>query len=176
MRRCLAYLAVGSLFLLLQSTIFALFFSPSWRPNLILILVLLLAIKEKPVPAMMTVLVVGALQDSLSGTTIGFHLTTSLAVFIFIRLLTEKLNVESPALLILMLIGANFFQGLLVGFIMTTFTDYGTVLYLLVTTLPQQTLSTLVVFFMIIILFPGWILGNPRGNDKNGRLFRGELM
>ncbi|MFO7765580.1 MAG: hypothetical protein R6V33_04035 [Pelovirga sp.] len=176
MRRCLAYVAAGALFLLLQSTLLAFFLPPPWRPNLILILVLLLGIKEKPVPAMLTVLVIGALQDSLGGATIGFHITTSLAVFILIRLLTEKLNVESPALLTLMLIGANFFQGLLVGFIMMTFTDYGTVLYLLATTLPQQTLSTLVVFFMMMAMFPGWILATPKQSDKNGRLFRGELM
>jgi rod shape-determining protein MreD len=171
MMRCLAYLAVAGVFLLLQSTFCPLFLDARWRPNLILILVLLLAVRERSLPAMLTVMLLGALLDSLSGTTLGMHIAACLVVFILIRLIAEKLNVESPALLILILIGAIVVHGLLVAFIMTTYSDLATILYLLATTLAQQTLSTLLVFFMLIILFPHRLLEASDRSDhaKNGR-------
>jgi len=174
MRRCLIYLVVASVFLLLQSTFFPFFLDARWRPNLMLILVLLLAIREKPVPAMLTVMLLGAFLDSLSGTTIGLHVAACLVIFIMIRLLAEKLNVESPALLVLVLIGANFIHGLLVAFFMTTYSDLATILYLLATTLAQQTLSTLLVFFMLIVFSPrGLLEGSGRSDHK--KIFRGDL-
>lgn len=175
MRRCLGYILVAVVFLLVQSALLPLMLEPQWRPNVILILVLILGVREKPVPAMMTVLLIGALQDSMGGSTVGLHVSACLAVFILIRLTAERLNVESPALLVLMLIGANITYGLLVAFIMTTFAELGTIFYLLVTTLPQQTLSTIFVFFMLMVLSPGLVLGGAVRPDKNGRLYRGEL-
>lgn len=174
MSRCLLYLVVGSFFLLLQSTFFPLFLDARWRPNLILLLVLLLATRERPVPAMLTVMLLGALLDSLSGTTIGLHITACLVVFILIRLLAEKLNVESPALLVLMLIGATFVHGLLVAFIMTTYSDLATILFLLATTLPQQALSILLVFFLLMMVFPHWLLEGS-GRSDHPQSFRGDL-
>lgn len=174
MSRCLLYLVAASVFLLLQSAFFPLFLEARWRPNLILILVLLLAVRERPVPAMLTVMLLGALLDSMSGTTIGLHIAACLVVFILIRLLAEKLNVESPALLVLVLIGANLVYGLLVAFIMTTYSDLATILYLLASSLAQQTLSTLLVFFLLIILFPRWLLEGSGRADPT-RVFRGDL-
>lgn len=175
MTRCFAYIVAAAVFLPVQSTLLPLMLAPQWRPNVILILVLLLGVREKPLPAMMAVLLIGALQDSMGGSTIGLHISACLAVFILTRLTAERLNVESPPLLVLMLIGANFTYGLLVAFIMTTFTDLGTILSLLVSTLPQQTLSTLFVFFVLMILFPGWVLKGTGRSDNDDRLFRGEL-
>ncbi|HMB16609.1 MAG TPA: rod shape-determining protein MreD [Pelovirga sp.] len=174
MKRCLLYLVAAWGFLLLQSTFFPLFLDARWRPNLILILVLLLAIRERPVPAMLTVMLLGAFLDSLSGTTIGLHIAAFLVVFILIRLVAEKLNVESPALLVLILIGAIFVHGLLVAFIMTTYSDLATILYLLITTLPHQALSTLFVFFILVIIFPRWLLEDS-GRSDHPKTFRGDL-
>jgi len=174
MKRCLLYLMTAYVFLLLQSAFFPLFLDARWCPNLILILVLLLAVREKPVPAMLTVMLLGAFLDSLSGTTIGLHIAACLVVFTLIRLMAEKLNVESPALQVLILIGAIFVHGLLVAFIMTTYSDITTVLYLLATTLPQQILSTLVVFFLLIILFPRLLLEGS-GRSDHARVFRGDM-
>ncbi|MBD1399371.1 rod shape-determining protein MreD [Pelovirga terrestris] len=174
MKRCMLYLMTAFMFLLLQSTFFPLFLEARWRPNLILILVLLLAVREKPVPAMLTVMLLGALLDSLSGTTIGLHIAACLVVFIMIRLMAEKLNVESPALLVLILIGVIFVHGLLVAFIMTTYSDLATIFYLLIATLPQQALSTLFVFFMMIMVFPHRLLDDSGRSDHSG-MFRGDL-
>lgn len=173
MSRCLLYLVAAGVFLLLQSTFFPLFLDARWNPNLILILVLLLAVRERPVPAMLTVMLLGALLDSMSGTTIGLHIAACLVVFILIRLLADKLNVESPALLVLVLIGANFVHALVVAFIMTTYSDIATILYLLATSLAQQTLSTLLVFFMLIILFPRWLLDGSGRSDPS-KVYRGD--
>ena len=168
------YLVAASVFLLLQSTFFPFFLDARWRPNLILILVLLLAVREKPVPAMLTVMLLGAFLDSLSGTTIGLQIAACLVVFILIRLVAEKLNVESPALLVLILIGAIFVHGLLVAFIMTTYSDLSTIFYLLITTLPQQALSTLFVFFLLMIIFPRW-LSEDSGRFGLTSMFRGDM-
>ncbi len=173
MRRCLLYLIAGGIIVLLQSTFFPLFVEARWRPNLLLILVLLLAVRERSIPAMFTAMLLGAFLDSLSGTTIGLHIAACLVVFILIRLVAEKLNVESPALLILMLIGAVFVHGLLVAFIMTTYSDFRTILYLLGTTLAQQALSTLLVFFMLMVVFPRWVLDSS-GRSETTSFFRGD--
>lgn len=175
MRRCLIYIIVAGGFLLFQSSLLPLMLEPQWRPNLIVILVLILGIGEKPLPAMMTVLFIGALQDSMGGSTVGLHLSACLFIFILARLTAERLNVESPALLLLMLVGANMTYGLLVAFVMTTYTDPATIVYLLITTLPQQTLSTILVFFVLMGIFPGWVLGGAVRADRKGQLFRGEL-
>lgn len=176
MSRALVYLLVGAFCLLVQSAVLPLFLVPEWRPNLILILTLFLGIKEHPIQALLTVLLLGAAQDSLSGSTIGLHIAVYLVVFILCRLLAEKLNVDSPPLLILLIIGATLVHGLLIGFFMTTFADAGSILHLLVSALPRQMLSTLLTVMVFLLLFPRWLLdGGFSRSDLSRPRSRGDL-
>jgi hypothetical protein len=57
---------------------------------------------------------------------------------------------------------------------MTTYSDLATIFYLLITTLPHQALSTLFVFFILIIIFPRQFLEGS-GSSEHTRIFRGDL-
>ncbi|MFO7578456.1 MAG: rod shape-determining protein MreD [Pelovirga sp.] len=153
MSRALLYSLVGTLFLLLQSSVFPLFLAPQWRPDLFLILILVIGVKEKSVPSLVAALLLGASQDSLGGTTSGLHIIIYLLLLILTRLLAEKLNVDSPPLFLLMVPAATLAQTLLFGFFLANFTDAGGLFLLLAGVLPGQLVSNLLATVILLGLF-----------------------
>ena len=146
------FLLTGILFALLQSSVLPLFFSPSWRPNLILILILYLGLSEHLSRALIAGLLLGAIQDSFCGATLGLYLSVYLIIILLTRLLSEQLNVESPPLLILLIAGGTLLQNVLVGFYLTVFAETApSVLHILVSGFPQQLFANML--FATILLF-----------------------
>lgn len=139
-------------FLLLQSSVLPRLLSVSWRPDLMLILVILLAVREKSLPALVAALLLGAAKDSMSGLTIGLHICIYLILMISIRLVAEKLNVESPPLLVLLILAGTLIQSVVSGFMLASLADSPAVLWLLVAALPQQMLSNLVTAVILLSL------------------------
>lgn len=151
MRGFLLFLLTGILFALLQSSVLPLFFSPNWRPNLILILVLYLSLSENLTRALVAGLLLGAIQDSFCGPSLGLYVSIYLVIVLVTRLLSEQLNVESPPLLLLLIAGGTLLQNLLVGFYLTVFADAAPVLHILLPAIPQQLLTNM--FSATILLF-----------------------
>lgn len=141
----------GILFALLQSSVLPLFFSPNWRPNLILILILYLGLSENLSRALIAGLLLGAIQDSFCGTTLGLYVSVYLVIILVTRLLSEQLNVESPPLLLLLIAGGTLLQNVLIGFYLTVFAETAPVLSILLSALPQQLVANM--FFATILLF-----------------------
>lgn len=143
MRGFVLYLALGILFALLQSSVFPALMPAGLRPDLLLILVLYLGLSENFPRAVVVVLLLGGIQDSFSGASLGLYVSVDLAILLAVRLLSEHLNAESPALLLLLIAAGTLVQNLLVGFCLTVFADAGPVMPILLPALPQQLLANL---------------------------------
>ncbi len=145
------FLFTGIVFALLQSSVLPLFFSPNWRPNLILILILYLGLSENLPRAIIASLLLGAIQDSLCGPNLGLYISVYLVIILATRVLSDQLNVESPPLLLLLIAGGTLLQNLLIGFYLTVFAATAPVLQILFPAIPQQIMTN--VFFATILLF-----------------------
>ena len=165
MKRFLLYLTIGICFALLQSSLLPLLLPAGLRPNLLLILILYLGLSEHFSRAVLVTLLLGGLQDSFSGTSLGLYVTVDLAVLLLVRLLSEHLNAESPALLLLLITGGTLAQNLLVGGCLMIFADAGSVLAILLPALPQQLLANLLaaIFLLIVLLRIQPSLGSRSG-------------
>ena len=151
MRGFLLVLFTGILFALLQSSVLPVFLPRSWRPNLILILILYLGLSENLPRALIAGLLLGAIQDSFCGPSLGLYISVYLVIVLATRLLSGQLNVESPPLLLLLIAGGTLLQNLLVGFYLTVLADAAPVLHILLPAIPQQLLTNM--FFATILLF-----------------------
>ncbi len=149
MRGQIFALLCGLVFMLLQTTIFPRFLPPEMRPNLLLILVIYLGLSESFLRAAFLTLLLGALQDVFCGSTFGLYVAVQLAVFLLIRLVSDRLNLESRRLLLGLITAGTILQTVLIGFLLTTFAEAGPVLWILLPALPLQILSN---------LLSGWLL------------------
>ncbi len=150
MRAFFLIFLAGLIFTLLQSSIFPLFLPLNWRPNLILILILYLALSENLFRALIGGLLLGAIQDSFCGSSLGLYISVYLAIVLVTQLLSEHLNGESQPLLLLLVAGGTLFQNLLVAFFLTIFADTASVLHILLPAIPQQMLTNM--FFATVML------------------------
>lgn len=152
MRRFFLYLLIGIFCALLQSSVFPLLLPAGLRPNLLMILILYLGLSENFTRAVTVALLLGGIQDSFSGTSLGLYVTVDLAVLLLVRLLSEHLNTENPALLLLLIAAGTLVQNLLVGFCLMVFADAGPVLAILLPALPQQLFANLLAAFFVLFL------------------------
>ncbi|SEA55226.1 rod shape-determining protein MreD [Desulfuromusa kysingii] len=152
MRGFFLFLFTGVLFALLQSSVLPLFFSPNWRPNLILILILYLGLSENLSRALIAGLLLGAIQDSFCGATLGLYLSVYLIIILLTRLLSDQLNVESPPLLLLLIAGGTLLQNFLVGFYLTIFAATAPVLHILLAAIPQQLMANMLSASILLTL------------------------
>ena len=166
MKGFLLYLLTGLFCALLQSSVFPyLVPTAGWRPNLLLILVLYLGLSEHFGRAVVVTLILGGIQDSFCGTSLGLYTSVNLAVLLLVRLLSEQLNTESTPLLSLLIIGGTIVQSLLLGICLTIFADAGPVITILLGALPKQLLANLLaaVFMLFLLLRLQPLLGVRSG-------------
>ena len=151
MRGFFLFLLAGIFFALLQSSVFPLFLSPNWRPNLILLLILYLGLSENLSRALIAGLLLGAIHDSFCGPSLGLYVSVYLVIILATRALTEQLNIESPPLLLLLIAGGTLLQNLLLGFYLTLFAETASVLHILLPAIPAQLFTNLC--FAAVLLF-----------------------
>jgi rod shape-determining protein MreD len=97
-------------------------------------------------------LLLGGIQDSFSGTSLGLYVFVSLAILLVVRLLSEHLNVESPPLLMLLIAGGTLVQNLLIMVCLTIFADAGPVVQILLPAMPTQLLANLLASALMLTL------------------------
>ena len=165
MRPVLLYFCIGILFIFLQSSVFPLIFPPNLRPSLILILVLYAGLSENTSRAIIVGLLLGAIQDSFSGHSLGLYVCVNLAIVLCVRVLSEQLNVESPPLLMLFIAGGTLLQNLLVGILLAFLANTEPVLHILLPAIPQQLIANLVfsAVFLFSVLKLQKLFGTRRG-------------
>lgn len=165
MRSLFLHLLCGLFFMLLQTTFFPRFLPPETRPDLLLLLVIYLGLSESFLRAAFLTMLLGALQDVFSGTTLGLYATAQLTIFLLVRLFSDHLNVESRPLLLGLVGVGTVLQTLLLAFLLTIFAEAGPVLGILLPDLPFHVISNLLASWILLIsllkLQP--LLGTRRG-------------
>ncbi|NOY13040.1 MAG: rod shape-determining protein MreD [Deltaproteobacteria bacterium] len=165
MRGFILYLLVGMFSVLMQTSVFPLFLSPGFRPNLLLGLIIYLGLSENMLRAVLLTLLLGGLQDSFSGTSLGLYVFVYQVILLLVRLLSEHLNVESVPLLMVLIAGGTLLQNLLIAICLAIFANAGQVVQILLPALPQQLLANLlasaVMLSIVLRLQP--MFGNRAG-------------
>jgi len=164
-RGFVVYLFLGMVAVMLRTSIFPLFFEPAFCPDLLLVLVIYLGLSENLLRAVLITLLLGGMQDSFSGTSLGLYVFISLAILLLVRLLSEHLNVESPPLLVLLISGGTLVQSLLLGICLTIFVDTGPAVQVLLPALFPQILANLIASALLlnIVLKIQHLFGNRAG-------------
>ncbi len=159
------YIFTAFIFILLQSSVLIKVIFPSWQPSLIMVLVIIAGMREPLFTALLTGLVLGALQDSFSGTSLGLYVTVYLFLIFLARGLSEQLNIESPPLLLLLVAGGTLIENALIGVLMTVFAETEPVVAILIPTLPLQLVTNLgfAAFMMMLVYFIQWLTGSRVG-------------
>jgi len=164
------YLLFGLLALLLRTSVFPLFLPPGFCPDLLLVLVIYLGLSENMLRAVLVTLLLGGMQDSFSSTTLGLYIFVYLAILLLVRLLSEQLNLESPPLLVLLMIGGTFVQNFLLVCCLTIFADAGPVVQILLPSLAEQMLANLISasLLLFLVLKIQFLFGNRAGLARLG--------
>ena len=152
MKGFLFYLFIGMFVVLLRASVFPLFLPPGFCPDLLLGLIIYLGLSENMLRAVLLALLLGGIQDAFSGTSLGLSVFVCLAILLLVRLLSEHLNVESPSLLVLLILGGTLVQKLLLAACLLVLADAGPVLQIILAALPQQLLANLIASSLLLSL------------------------
>lgn len=121
MNRVIVYFALGGLAIVIQSTILPFFLSGFHKPDLLLILIVYLGLHENHWSGAMIAFVMGLLFDSVAGVFFGLHGFAFLGIFLAVRGIVSRVNTESSALLLLLMMGGTILQALMVTFALDFF-------------------------------------------------------
>jgi len=113
MKKLGAYLILGLIFTVIETLIPQ---TLSSKPNLLLLLVLSLGIHEKVSLGGPAAWLLGCLQDSLAGSTLGLFGLIYLILYLCLRSIAGHLNSESPALLLFLIFAGTLMQGMILIF------------------------------------------------------------
>ncbi|PLX86730.1 MAG: rod shape-determining protein MreD [Desulfuromonas sp.] len=165
MKRLFVYLSFGLLLMLLQTTLLPQLLPRVLVPNLLLILLLYLALSEEFVNALLLTLLFGLLQDCFGSTVLGLYAVVHLVIFFMVRVMVTRLSAESPVLLLLLVAAGTLVQAFLVGACLTLFAEAGSVLGILLVTLPVQLFVNLL---GAIFLLSGLLYLQPQFGARSG--------
>jgi len=99
--------------LLLQVTLFPAYLRDPFKPNLLVILVAYLGLRQQSPMGGVVVFLLGLLQDCFSGLYLGLNAFTYLVTYIILRQIADRLYTDSRYLMILVVVLATFGNGLL---------------------------------------------------------------
>lgn len=150
MKSVLFYLLLGLLAIVLRTAVFPLLLPPALCPDLLLGIVIYLGLSESMARAIPVTMLLGGMQDSFCGSSLGLYVFICLVILLLVRRFSEHLDVESPLLLLMLFAVATLVQQLLLIATLTIFADSGPVLGILLPTLPQQLLANLVTLVLLL--------------------------
>lgn len=143
MKPVLFFFLAGIVAVLIQGSVLPYLLTPDWRPDLLLLLVLAAGLLEDLPRALLAALLLGALQDSFCGHSLGLYMSVYLIIVILTFLLAAHLNSDSMPLLLLLIIGGTAVSNLLVAFLLLSLADTAAALQILLPALPQLLLANL---------------------------------
>lgn len=152
MKRLLLIFLAGLVAVVLQGTVLPYLVVPAWRPDILLLLVLVAGLIEDLPRAVVAALLLGALQDSFCGHSLGLYVSVYLLLVFAAHLLSAHLNVDSIPLLILLIVGGTLVGNLLVVFFLMTLADTAAALHMVLPALPQRMLANLIGAFLLLFL------------------------
>jgi rod shape-determining protein MreD len=154
MTRIVGYFLCGFFFVLAQTALLPQIFPFFLKPDLLLILIVYLGLNEKYVRGGFLAYIFGLLQDVFTGDYFGLYGFVLLGTFLVVRGVAERLNPESPLLLMLMIGGGTLLHGGLIFFCLGFFTESGPPAAVFFWSLLPQILLNLAATLLLLQLLP----------------------
>jgi rod shape-determining protein MreD len=159
-KRALCWFGLGYLCLLLQAGLLPLVLPSSWRPDLLLVLVIALGLIEPLWPGVLVAVLLGCLQDVFSGVTLGLFAFTATLVYLGVRFFSSRLNIDSILLFPFLVASVTLLHNGLVLFLLLYLAEAGAVWDLLLPALPRV---------LLVNLIAGLLLSRPIMTQVRGR-------
>jgi rod shape-determining protein MreD len=166
MKTLLTYLIIGTVFVVIETLLPQM---PVGKPNLLLLLVLTLGLKEKVSLGGPASWLLGCLQDSLAGSTLGLFGLVYLILYLCLRSVAGHLNSESPALLLFLILAGTLLQGMVLIFTLGFLAEHGTYWRQIVAALPGQ-LAVNLLAALIFLQLSSWLRSHARHFGRKGGL------
>ena len=121
MNRTLIYFTLAGVAVVMQTVLLPLLLRGDYKPDLILLLVVYLGLHEGQWRGGLIVYLMGWFFDGVGGAFPGLYGFVLLAIFLAVRGIVTRVNTESSALLLLMVMAGTLLQGALVAFALDFF-------------------------------------------------------
>lgn len=144
------YFLLGLAGILVQAALAPTLLPLRLTPELLLILVIYLGLYRQGFCGGLAAYSLGLLQDSFAGSCLGLYGLIFLILYLILRGLAERLNTESPALLLFMVLCGTLLQAALLIFLLGFLTDAGAVWRNILRSLPLQALLNLVCAWLLL--------------------------
>lgn len=149
--RLALYLLAGLFFMLMQTTVVPWMVPSSFKPNLLLILIIYLSLGEDLVRGAMLAYLLGCLQDVFAGSFLGLYGFVCLVTFLAARIVMGWLDTNSSALLLTLVFFGTLFEGAMVLFLLGTFAEPGHIWPMVLGSLPTQALSSTAATWLLLL-------------------------
>ena len=123
MKTLLGFLLLGLGGILVQAALAPKLLPLHLTPGLLLILVIYLGLYRPSFSGGLTAFMLGLLQDSFAGGSLGLYGLVFLTLFLILHGLAERLNTESPILLLFMVLCGSLLQAAMLIFLLAFLTD-----------------------------------------------------
>jgi rod shape-determining protein MreD len=144
------YFLLGLAGILLQTALAPALLPLPLTPELLLIQVIYLGLYRQGFCGGVAAYTLGLLQDSFAGSCLGLYGLIFLILYLILRGLAERLNTESPALLLFMVLCGTLLQAAMLIFLLGFLTDAGAVWRNILRSLPLQALLNLICAWLLL--------------------------
>lgn len=153
--RILVTFALGLLFMLLQSSVFPHFLPDNLKPDLLLVLVIYLGLREDHLRGGLISYLLGCLKDVFAGIYAGLFGFTFLLIFFAVRAVSGRFNSENPFFLLALTLVGTLLEAVLIIFSIGFFADHAPPFLLIGRQLLAQVLlNMLVAILLLLFVFP----------------------
>jgi len=152
MNRTLAYFSLAGIAVVLQTVILPLLLGGYYKPDLVLILVVYLGLHEGPWRGGLLVYLMGWCFDGMSGAFPGLNGFVLLGIFLAVRGIVTRVNTESSALILLLVMAGTLLQSAMVAFAIDFFKQDVRIWPQIAWQLPVQLLLNFIAAFVLLKL------------------------
>lgn len=152
MNRTLAYFSLAGIAVVLQTVILPLLLGGYYKPDLVLILVVYLGLHEGPWRGGLLVYLMGWCFDGMSGAFPGLNGFVLLGIFLAVRGIVTRVNTESSALILLLVMAGTLLQSAMVAFAIDFFKQDVRIWSQIAWQLPVQLLMNFIAAFVLLKL------------------------
>ncbi len=150
MLRYIKFSVVVLVALLLQVTILPAYLADPFKPNLLLVVVVYLGLREPVIWGGASVVLLGLLADTFSGLYLGLSVFAFLTIYLLLRKAANRLYTDSGYLLVTLAAMASFLYGLLQILLILLFSVSGSIyVTILASLLPQALVNALAASFVV---------------------------
>lgn len=152
MNGTMIYLAMAGVAVILQTVFLPLVMHGYYKPDLILILVIYLGLHGKLWRGGLLVYLIGWCYDGVAGVFLGLNGFVLLGIFLVVRGVVTRINAESSALLLLLVVAGTVLQFVMAAFALDFFSQAARIWPQMAWQLPVQLLLNLIAAFILLRL------------------------